>query len=46
MSLYQSLKAMVRFEKIETNPVEGRRAHAASVYDLRGIAKAAARWCV
>jgi L-lactate dehydrogenase (cytochrome) len=39
MSLYQNLKAVIRFDGIETDPVERRLGRAASVYDLRRIAK-------
>jgi L-lactate dehydrogenase (cytochrome) len=39
MSAYQSLRSVVRFERIETDPTERRLARAASVADLRRIAK-------
>jgi L-lactate dehydrogenase (cytochrome) len=39
MSLIDNLRAVIRFERVETDPVERRLAHAASVADLRRIAR-------
>ena len=39
MSLLQNLKAVIRLEEFKSDPVERRLAHAASVADLRRIAK-------
>jgi L-lactate dehydrogenase (cytochrome) len=39
MSMYRTLRSVIRFEAIETDPVERRLKRAASVADLRGIAK-------
>jgi L-lactate dehydrogenase (cytochrome) len=39
MSLYQNLRAVVRLERLETDPDERRLARAASVDDLRAIAR-------
>jgi len=39
MSAYQNLRSVVRFERIETDPVERRLARVASVADLRRIAR-------
>jgi L-lactate dehydrogenase (cytochrome) len=39
VSLLQNLRAVVRVERIETDPVERRLAHTASVDDLRTIAR-------
>ncbi len=39
MSLIDNLKAVVRLERLQTDPVERRLAHAASVDDLRRIAR-------
>jgi L-lactate dehydrogenase (cytochrome) len=39
MNPYETLRSVVRVERIETDPVERRLAHAASVQDLRRIAK-------
>lgn len=39
MSIYRTLRSVVRFGRIETNPVERRLARAASVADLRRIAR-------
>ncbi len=39
MKIYDTLKSVVRFEQIQTDPVERRLARAASVADLRRIAK-------
>jgi L-lactate dehydrogenase (cytochrome) len=39
MSLLQNLRAVVRFEPVETDRVQRRLAHAASVADLRRIAR-------
>jgi len=39
VSMYDTLKSVVRFKRFETDPVERRLARAASVSDLRRIAK-------
>ncbi len=39
MTLLQNLKAVIRLEEFKRDPVERRLAHAASVADLRRIAK-------
>ena len=39
MNPYQTLRSVIRFNRIETDPVERRLARAASVADLRRIAK-------
>jgi L-lactate dehydrogenase (cytochrome) len=39
MSLLQNLRAVIRLERLETDPDERRMAHAASVDDLRAIAR-------
>ncbi|HEY1827891.1 MAG TPA: alpha-hydroxy acid oxidase [Acidimicrobiales bacterium] len=39
MGLIQNLKAVVRFEKFETDPVARRLAHTASIDDLRAVAR-------
>ncbi len=39
MNPYKTLRSVVRFGRIETDPIERRLAHAASVEDLRRIAK-------
>src|SRR5438270_6245435 len=39
MSIYRTLRSVIRFQRIETDPVERRLARAASVADLRRIAK-------
>jgi L-lactate dehydrogenase (cytochrome) len=39
MSLLRNLRGVVRFEHMERNPDERRLAHAASVDDLRAIAR-------
>jgi L-lactate dehydrogenase (cytochrome) len=39
MGMYETLRSVTRFEHIETDPVERRLARAASVADLRRIAK-------
>ena len=39
MNPYETLKSVIRFERIETDPVERRLKRAASVADLRRIAK-------
>ena len=39
MNPYETLKSVIRFERIETDPVERRLRRAASVEDLRRIAK-------
>src|SRR5512132_3613590 len=39
MSIFETLRSVVRFERLETDPVERRLARAASVADLRAIAK-------
>ncbi|HEY1737437.1 MAG TPA: alpha-hydroxy acid oxidase [Acidimicrobiia bacterium] len=37
--MFETLRSVVRFERVETDPVERRLRHAASVADLRRIAK-------
>jgi L-lactate dehydrogenase (cytochrome) len=39
MSIYRTLRSVVRFQRIETNPAERRLRRAASVADLRRIAR-------
>ena len=39
MSLWQNLKAVIRLEEFQSDPVERRLAHAASVADLRRVAR-------
>src|SRR3954453_2223198 len=39
MNIFEPLRSVIRFKRIETDPVERRLAHAASVADLRRIAK-------
>jgi L-lactate dehydrogenase (cytochrome) len=39
MSMYRTLRSVIRFQRVETDPVERRLARAASVSDLRRIAK-------
>ena len=39
MSIYETLRSVIQFEKLETDPVERRLKKAASVADLRRIAK-------
>src|SRR5438105_11904835 len=39
MSIYRTLRSVIRFQRIETDPVERRLACAASVADLRRIAR-------
>src|SRR3954453_13845062 len=39
MSVVRTLRSVIRFQRIETDPVERRLARAASVADLRRIAK-------
>jgi L-lactate dehydrogenase (cytochrome) len=39
MNPYKTLRSVVRFNRIETDPIERRLARAASVADLRRIAK-------
>src|SRR5438270_494984 len=39
MSIYRTLRSVIRFQRIETDPVERRLARAASVADLRRIAR-------
>jgi L-lactate dehydrogenase (cytochrome) len=39
MSMYRTLRSVIRFQRVETDPVERRLARAASVSDLRRIAQ-------
>lgn len=39
MSIYRTLRSVIRFQRIETDPVERRLARAASVADLRRVAR-------
>ena len=39
MSMYRTLRSVIRFDRIETDPIERRLKRAASVADLRRIAK-------
>src|SRR4051812_15924816 len=39
MSMYETLRSVIRFDRIDTDPIERRLARAASVHDLRRIAK-------
>src|SRR6476620_5304611 len=39
MSIFKTLRSVIRFGRVETDPVERRLAHAASVDDLRRIAR-------
>jgi L-lactate dehydrogenase (cytochrome) len=39
VSIYETLRSVIRFERVETDPVERRLRRAASVADLRTIAK-------
>src|SRR4029078_10928339 len=39
MSMYQTLRSVIRFDRIETDPIERRLARPASVADLRRISK-------